>query len=350
MQRRTGPENGWLMRGSPPHPSGRAGPALRAGLALLAAALVGLALSACGGSGHASAAAVTSTTATSPSATTGEGAGTSTTASPRGRPAGAGKTGTGSAGTSGSGEASSAGGSATGAPGAGGASASAGGGTGSKDPKAATPGGRSGAAGKQKGAGGHGAKGTTGSGTAPAAVPGTGAAGSSSGGGTTEPVASQYTYEVRSVNMEPTYKPYAKLYYDPGDSMPTAGQIVVFHPPEGALEGSCGENAPPQHACREATAKLASTLDLGRVVAVGGNSVAFQEGDTILDGSLQNESAFTNACGKGPACSFSAPITVPAGAYYILYDNRGALDDSRIWGAVPQAGIVGVVNGTVSSS
>jgi signal peptidase I len=37
------------------------------------------------------------------------------------------------------------------------------------------------------------------------------------------------------------------------------------------------------------------------------------------------------------------PCGLPAGDYYLLGDNRGASDDSRFWGPVPGAWIIGTV-------
>jgi signal peptidase I len=145
--------------------------------------------------------------------------------------------------------------------------------------------------------------------------------------------------------MEPTFKPYTKLTYDPQNTAPAVGEVVVFHDPAGMIEGSCGNNPPPRHACQEAVPGLTNTLDLGRVVALSGGKVAFNEGNVILDGRAQSE-PFTKPCGNGPVCTFTESITVPAGSYYILYDDRAHVDDSRVWGAVSQTAIVGVVNGS----
>jgi signal peptidase I len=49
-----------------------------------------------------------------------------------------------------------------------------------------------------------------------------------------------------------------------------------------------------------------------------------------------------------PACTFPRTITVPAGHVYLLGDNRGASDDSRFWGAVPVAQVLGRYARTVS--
>ncbi len=73
-----------------------------------------------------------------------------------------------------------------------------------------------------------------------------------------------------------------------------------------------------------------------------GDHVAFYEGIAVLNGQQQSE-PFTKPCNGAPLCNFSVPITVPQGAYYILFDNRPEAHDSRLWGAVPQAAIVGTV-------
>jgi signal peptidase I len=324
----------------------------RAGLALLACALVALALSSCGGGGHADIAAVTTTAANGAATGGGDGTAKTSTANPPGasgdtQPAGVSEA---------RADSKDAGSSHIGTAGAGGTgSASAGGKSGkdANDPKVSKDG--TGAQGghadetggrHKRGSGSHGAKGSAGSGAVPAAGTGSAAAGS---GSSTESAPARETYEVRSLNMEPTYKPYVKLYYDTGDTTPAVDQVVVFRMPTAAIEGSCGENPPPGHACQEAAPGLSSTLALGRVVAGGGESVAFQEGNVIRNGQPQNES-FTSPCGSGPVCTFSDPITVPQGSYYILFDNRSQVDDSRVWGAVPQAAIVGVVNGVAGSS
>ena len=46
-------------------------------------------------------------------------------------------------------------------------------------------------------------------------------------------------------------------------------------------------------------------------------------------------------CNDAQTCSFPTAVTVPPGDYYLLGDNRADSDDSRFWGPVPAAWIVG---------
>ena len=42
-----------------------------------------------------------------------------------------------------------------------------------------------------------------------------------------------------------------------------------------------------------------------------------------------------------PACNFPTPITIPPDHYFLLGDNRAVSSDSRFWGPVPRAWIIG---------
>ena len=44
-----------------------------------------------------------------------------------------------------------------------------------------------------------------------------------------------------------------------------------------------------------------------------------------------------------PECNFPTPITIPAGEWFVIGDNRGESDDSRFWGPVPTSWIVGTI-------
>ena len=50
---------------------------------------------------------------------------------------------------------------------------------------------------------------------------------------------------------------------------------------------------------------------------------------------------FIAPCGGGEGCDFPETITIPAGHYFMMGDNRGSSDDSRFWGPVPRKWIIG---------
>jgi signal peptidase I len=155
-------------------------------------------------------------------------------------------------------------------------------------------------------------------------------------------------YRIPTGSMEPTLMPGQRVLVDRiGNdfSSPSVGDIVVFHPPAGALEdgdGLCGAVQVAGEPCSRPTPKESSATYIKRVVAVGGDTIAIVNGHVILNGKLQKE-PFANVagCGYQLACTYKTPIKVPAGYYFMMGDNRGDSDDSRFWGPVPKAWIVG---------
>jgi signal peptidase I len=55
------------------------------------------------------------------------------------------------------------------------------------------------------------------------------------------------------------------------------------------------------------------------------------------------EEPYILPCETDPSCSFPTPITIPLDHYFVLGDDRGASHDSRFWGPVPRAWIIGDV-------
>ncbi len=124
-------------------------------------------------------------------------------------------------------------------------------------------------------------------------------------------------------------------------SNPEVGDVVVFHPPAGAERNNqCG--SPPEDGapCSKPTAERSDTNFIKRVVAGPGDRLKIDDGHVILNGKRQRES-FARACGGGGACDFPTEITIPAGHYFMMGDNRGASQDSRYWGPVPEKWIIG---------
>ena len=77
-----------------------------------------------------------------------------------------------------------------------------------------------------------------------------------------------------------------------------------------------------------------------RVVAVAGDEVGIADGALTVDGAVLDEPFVDVAADDG---TYFGPVTVPAGAVFVLGDNRTDSLDSRQFGPVPVARVVGVV-------
>ena len=154
-------------------------------------------------------------------------------------------------------------------------------------------------------------------------------------------------YRIPSASMEPTLDIGERVLvnrvnYRFGD--PSRGDIVVFHPPEGAVSGGPGEcgvtTELPGQACPRPTEKRSDVNFIKRVVAVSGDSIAIRDGHAVVNGKVQDET-YTAPCGSASECSFPRPIKVPPDHFFMMGDNRGQSDDSRFWGPVPKKWIIG---------
>jgi len=123
---------------------------------------------------------------------------------------------------------------------------------------------------------------------------------------------------------------------------PEVGDVVVHHPPVGAESGRemCGGGTPPAgQMCAKPTAGEAGVTFVKRVVAEGGDKISMRGGKLIRNGKPETTDG-PRAC-DGEPCDFPKTITVPEGHFFMLGDNRGASDDSRFWGPVPEDWVIG---------
>jgi signal peptidase I len=121
---------------------------------------------------------------------------------------------------------------------------------------------------------------------------------------------------------------------------PSIGDIVVFHPPKGADNGTeCGAPHPADQACDTPTKEESSQNFIKRIVAIPGDRLSIQDGHAIVNGVRQKDD-FTRPCAPG-TCNFPRAIKIPPGHFFMMGDNRGSSDDSRFWGPVPRKWIIG---------
>jgi signal peptidase I len=147
-------------------------------------------------------------------------------------------------------------------------------------------------------------------------------------------------YRMPSESMQPTIALGDKVNLHRGVA-PAVGDVVIFHAPASVATGECGARVKEGQACTRPVGQQTQTLLMKRIVAGPGDSVAFKGGRVIRNGTAQRE-PYVKGCG-GQACDLAVPATVPAGMYFMAGDNRGASSDSRFWGPVPRAWIVGRV-------
>jgi len=171
-------------------------------------------------------------------------------------------------------------------------------------------------------------------------------------------------YRIPSGSMIPTLAIGQRILVNRLDTHPGLGDIVVFHPPTGAVTGDdgngvCGNPAQgggKDQPCDKNLPSESTQTFVKRVVGLPGDHLKIIRGYVYLNGKREKlaynlRSATSNpefvTCTEGAGnCTFSKSITVPAGEYYMMGDNRGDSLDSRYWGPVPQKWIIGVAFAT----
>jgi signal peptidase I len=152
-------------------------------------------------------------------------------------------------------------------------------------------------------------------------------------------------YQIPSESMEPTLDVGQRVLVDRvgyhfGD--PDIGDIVVFHPPQGAVSGEACPVPHPGEPCPQPDDQEADTNFIKRIVAGPGDRLSIRNGHPVVNGVMAKE-PFINPCHDGPGepCNYPKTITIPPNEYFMMGDNRDSSDDSRFWGPVPRDWIIG---------
>jgi signal peptidase I len=159
-------------------------------------------------------------------------------------------------------------------------------------------------------------------------------------------------YQIPSESMEPTLDVGQRVLvnrfiYDLHE--PNIGDIVVFHPPTGA-DGNgpeCGatlKGRQPRElgeSCPEPTEEESSQNFIKRIVAGPGDKLSIKDGHPVVNGVEKKDEPYIIPCGSSEVCNLPKTITIPPHHWFMMGDNRGASDDSRFWGPVPEEWIIG---------
>jgi signal peptidase I len=127
---------------------------------------------------------------------------------------------------------------------------------------------------------------------------------------------------------------------------PQIGDIIVFHPPKNysacadQQEGASGAGQPGAKACDVAQSQPSSETFIKRVVGLPGDRISIVNGHVRRNG-VDEKDPYIVPCDGAGTCSFPGTITIPKGDYYMMGDNRPDSEDSRFWGPVRKAWIIG---------
>jgi signal peptidase I len=136
-------------------------------------------------------------------------------------------------------------------------------------------------------------------------------------------------FTVPSGSMEPTLQIGDRIVVDKLSSTIRRGDIVVFR------------RAPGDH-------DTEYPVLVKRVIGLPGETIS-QTGSAIeINGKPLAQPWLPRMTGDCADPSIPVPTTrIPAGAYFVMGDCRGDSDDSRYWGTVPAANIIGKVSAVV---
>jgi signal peptidase I len=153
-------------------------------------------------------------------------------------------------------------------------------------------------------------------------------------------------FRVPSESMRPTLDAGERVVVDAtayAEKPVRRGDVVLFQGP--AIQGCPDPRAGLGFAqmCDEPVARFAQVRLVKRVVGVAGDRLAVRDGHLIVNGKAEDESGLI-PCDEVTLCTFPKTIVVPPESVYVLGDNRGASEDSRVFGPVPVTAVQGRID------
>jgi signal peptidase I len=123
---------------------------------------------------------------------------------------------------------------------------------------------------------------------------------------------------------------------------PERGDIVVFKPPAGADNNTCGTGNydEQRQPCPRPTARRSDTNFIKRIVGLPGERLSVRGGRVYINGRRQEE-PWIRPDATCDICDLPTEITIPRDMYFMMGDNRGESADSREWGPVPEKWMIG---------
>src|SRR5204862_8197991 len=105
-------------------------------------------------------------------------------------------------------------------------------------------------------------------------------------------------------------------------------------------------------ACDKPDATESDQNCIKRIIAGPGDDLKIVDGHPIVRSQVsakdwRNDVApkesYINACGPAASvpCNMREAVKIPPDHYFMMGDNRGKSDDSRLWGPVPKSWIIG---------
>jgi signal peptidase I len=149
-------------------------------------------------------------------------------------------------------------------------------------------------------------------------------------------------YRVPSGAMRPTLALGQRVEVDEDayhPALPAIGDIVVFYAPlnvEPAQPSDPGTGA----ACAVPRPSPGPERCIKRIVAGAGDVISIARGFVVRNGSTEI-SDHVKAGDERLDQDFPTPIVIPPDTWYLLGDNRARSIDSRWWGPIPNAWIIG---------